>query len=102
MLKLDSGQFCVLTGFKIIALPVHDDICIFFFPGKEGKVKGLAAPANLSMNQTLEGHNGQIQVITWNEIHQKLTTSDQYGLIIVWMLYKVTHLHLLFFLMVLQ
>lgn len=56
--------------------------------GKEGKAKGLAAPANLSMNQTLEGHNGQIQVITWNEIHQKLTTSDQYGLIIVWMLYK--------------
>ncbi|XP_069691691.1 WD repeat-containing protein 35 isoform X2 [Periplaneta americana] len=40
------------------------------------------------MNQTLEGHSGQIQVITWNEIHQKLTTSDQYGLIIVWMLYK--------------
>lgn len=60
--------------------------------GKEGKVKGLAAPANLSMNQTLEGHNGQIQVITWNEIHQKLTTSDQYGLIIVWMLYKVNSL----------
>uniref|UniRef100_A0A1B6EDL0 WD repeat-containing protein 35 n=1 Tax=Clastoptera arizonana TaxID=38151 RepID=A0A1B6EDL0_9HEMI len=56
--------------------------------GKEGKVKGLAAPANLSMNQTLEGHNGKIQVMTWNEQHQKLTTSDQNGLIIVWMLYK--------------
>ena len=40
------------------------------------------------MNQTLEGHNGQIQVVVWNEIHQKLTSSDQYGLIIVWMLYK--------------
>ncbi|KAK7794863.1 hypothetical protein R5R35_002889 [Gryllus longicercus] len=56
--------------------------------GKDGKLKGLAAPSNLSMNQTLEGHSGQIQVITWNEIHQKLTTSDQNGLIIVWMLYK--------------
>ncbi|XP_049861684.1 WD repeat-containing protein 35 isoform X1 [Schistocerca gregaria] len=56
--------------------------------GKDGKLKGLAAPSNLSMNQTLEGHSGQIQVITWNEIHQKLTTSDQYGLIIVWTLYK--------------
>ena len=56
--------------------------------GREGKVKGLAAPSNLSMNQTLEGHNGQIQVVTWNESHQKLTSSDQYGLIIVWMLYK--------------
>nr|CAD7457308.1 unnamed protein product [Timema tahoe] len=56
--------------------------------GKEGKLKGLAAPSNLSMNQTLDGHSGQIQVISWNESHQKLTTSDQYGLIIVWMLYK--------------
>ena len=25
---------------------------------KTGKLKGLAAPSNLSMNQTLEGHNG--------------------------------------------
>ncbi|XP_075212960.1 intraflagellar transport protein Oseg4 [Lycorma delicatula] len=57
-------------------------------PGKDAKVKGLAAPANLSMNQTLEGHNGKIQVITWNEQHHKLTTSDENGLIIVWMLYK--------------
>ncbi|CAG0879889.1 unnamed protein product [Darwinula stevensoni] len=56
--------------------------------GKEGIAKGLAAPSNLSMNQTLEGHSGQIQVITWNETHQKLTSSDSYGLIIVWMLYK--------------
>lgn len=56
--------------------------------GRDGKVKGLAAPSNLSMNQTLEGHNGQIQVVGWNESHQKLTSSDQYGLIIVWMLYK--------------
>ena len=28
------------------------------------------------------------QVVTWNESHQKLTSSDQHGLIIVWMLYK--------------
>ncbi|KAJ3613075.1 hypothetical protein NHX12_019331 [Muraenolepis orangiensis] len=52
----------------------------------DAKVKGLAAPSNLSMNQTLEGHS--VQVVTWNEQHQKLTTSDQNGLIIVWMLYK--------------
>ena len=25
---------------------------------KDAKLKGLAAPSNLSMNQTLEGHNG--------------------------------------------
>ncbi|CAG2226168.1 IFT121 [Mytilus edulis] len=56
--------------------------------GKDAKVKGLAAPSNLSMNQTLEGHSGAVQVVTWNEQYQKLTTSDQHGLIIVWMLYK--------------
>uniref|UniRef100_A0A8C9R5G6 WD repeat-containing protein 35 n=1 Tax=Scleropages formosus TaxID=113540 RepID=A0A8C9R5G6_SCLFO len=54
----------------------------------DAKVKGLAAPSNLSMNQTLEGHSGAVQVVTWNEQYQKLTTSDQNGLIIVWMLYK--------------
>ena len=31
---------------------------------------------------------GPIQVVTWNEVHHKLTSSDQNGLIIVWMLYK--------------
>ncbi|KAI0210975.1 WD repeat-containing protein 35 [Lamellibrachia satsuma] len=56
--------------------------------GKDIKVRGLAAPSNLSMNQTLEGHSGAVQVVTWNDHHQKLTTSDQNGLIIVWMLYK--------------
>ncbi|XP_033121645.1 WD repeat-containing protein 35-like isoform X2 [Anneissia japonica] len=56
--------------------------------GKDSKVRGLAAPSNLSMNQTLEGHSGSVQVTTWNSHHHKLTTSDQYGLIIVWMLYK--------------
>jgi WD repeat-containing protein 35 len=43
------------------------------------------------MNQTLDGHNGQIQVVTWNEVHQKLTSSDSSGLIIVWMLYKASN-----------
>ncbi|XP_066091676.1 WD repeat-containing protein 35 isoform X1 [Saccopteryx bilineata] len=52
------------------------------------KLKSIAAPNSLSMNQTLEGHSGSVQVVAWNEHYQKLTTSDQNGLIIVWMLYK--------------
>ncbi|XP_018578851.1 WD repeat-containing protein 35 isoform X2 [Anoplophora glabripennis] len=52
------------------------------------KNRGLAATSNLSMNQTLEGHSESIQVLIWNESHKKLTTSDQHGVIIVWMLYK--------------
>eukprot|EP00232_Nephroselmis_pyriformis_P019088 CAMPEP_0182899530 /NCGR_PEP_ID=MMETSP0034_2-20130328/28121_1 /TAXON_ID=156128 /ORGANISM="Nephroselmis pyriformis, Strain CCMP717" /LENGTH=1198 /DNA_ID=CAMNT_0025033565 /DNA_START=181 /DNA_END=3774 /DNA_ORIENTATION=- len=52
-----------------------------------GESKAPAA-SNLTMNQTLEGHNGGVMVVNWNENYRKLTTSDQYGLIIVWMLHK--------------
>ena len=34
------------------------------FSGKDVKVKGLAAPSNLSMNQTLEGHSGRFYFST--------------------------------------
>ena len=51
-------------------------------------VKGGQQGGNLSMNQTLEGHKGSVVVADWNPRHDKLTTSDQNGLIIVWMLHK--------------
>lgn len=51
--------------------------------------QGVAAPNNLSMNQTLDGHHGRVVCVTWNAIHRKLTTSDETGLIIVWMLHQV-------------
>jgi WD repeat-containing protein 35 len=54
----------------------------------ENPGKAAGAQSNLSMNQTLEGHQGNILVITWNENFRKLTTSDQNGLIIVWMLHR--------------
>ncbi|CAD7934483.1 unnamed protein product [Amoebophrya sp. A120] len=47
-----------------------------------------SSSSNLSMNQTLEGHQGTIINCTWNENFRKLTTSDQNGLIIVWMLHR--------------
>jgi len=56
--------------------------------GGDSKAKGVAAPSNLSMNQTLEGHNGAVVCSTWNSGYRKLTTSDENGLIIVWMLHK--------------
>jgi WD repeat-containing protein 35 len=58
--------------------------------GPDAKVKGIAAPSNLQMNQTLEGHAGAVVCCTWNPVHRKLTTSDEKGLIIVWMLHKGT------------
>lgn len=60
-------------------------------PG-DGKPKGLAGQANLSVNKTLEGHSGNVLAIVWNEKHNKLTSSDENGLIIVWTLYKVCFL----------
>ncbi|XP_030756020.1 WD repeat-containing protein 35 isoform X2 [Sitophilus oryzae] len=58
--------------------------------GNEATIKNrkLTTTSNLSMNQTLEGHSDTIKVLTWNEPHKKLTTSDSNGVIIVWMLYK--------------
>lgn len=52
------------------------------------KTRNIGSSGNLSMNQTLEGHNGHVQVVIWNEEYQKLTSSDQNGVIVVWMLYK--------------
>lgn len=49
---------------------------------------GLAAPSNLSMNQTLDGHKASVQVVCWNESQKKLTSSSADGVIMVWMLYK--------------
>ena len=58
--------------------------------GNEPRLRGLAAPSNLSTNQTLEGHTGAVRVVVWNERSKKLTSSDDNGLIIVWMVYKGT------------
>eukprot|EP00904_Undaria_pinnatifida_P002695 jgi/Undpi1/12426/HiC_scaffold_5.g02098.m1 len=58
-------------------------------PGAEGGKGGAAASgSNLSMNQTLEGHEGSVVCVTWNATYSKLTTCDERGLIIVWMLHK--------------
>lgn len=55
----------------------------------DSRTKSLAASSNLSMNETLEGHTDNIRVMVWNENNQRLTTSDESGVIIVWMFYKV-------------
>jgi len=75
VLKLDAGTGATTTTGK---------------DGKKGD-KGTAnggAGSNLQMNQTLEGHNGAVELVVWNENYRKLTSSDEYGMIIVWMLHK--------------
>ena len=56
--------------------------------GGDAGAGGVAAPSNLSMNQTLEGHTGSVMCVTWNPLFRKLTTSDESGLIIVWMMHN--------------
>jgi WD repeat-containing protein 35 len=56
--------------------------------GPDAQMGGVAAPSNLSMNQTLEGHTGGVMCVTWNPLFRKLTTSDESGLIIVWMMHN--------------
>lgn len=62
--------------------------------GKGGLLKvlkidnGLGQKGGLAMNQTLEGHTADVSVVVWNHQYRKLTSSDESGQIIVWMLYK--------------
>ena len=39
-------------------------------------------------NQTLEGHYECVSIVVWNSTSQKPTTSDQNGLITVWVFFK--------------
>ncbi|RVE43352.1 hypothetical protein evm_011992 [Chilo suppressalis] len=86
---------------KKIAIPKQSNVtCISWnhssgfiaVGGEDGMLKVLKLESggggNLSMNLSLEGHTGQLCVAIWNEVFQKLTTSDEHGVIIVWMLYK--------------
>ena len=72
---------------QVLKLPASGTSC-------ENEVKDpfSAAQSNLSMNQTLEGHQGSVLVVQWNENYRKLTSSDDRGLIIVWILHKVSNL----------
>jgi len=47
---------------------------------RDGSNPQLVHPASPSV--------GSLHVVTWNETHNRLTSSDRNGLIIVWMLYK--------------
>ena len=54
----------------------------------KGTDASVAGGQGLNANQTLQGHADSVVVAAWNEQHNKLTTSDSNGLIIVWILHK--------------
>ena len=44
--------------------------------------QGVAAPSNLSMNQTLEGHTGGVVCVTWNPLFRKLVSGNEIILVL--------------------
>ena len=54
--------------------------------GSDAAIKGIAGSGNLSVNHNMDGHNGAVICAAWNPIFRKLTTSDESGLIIVFIL----------------
>jgi WD40 repeat protein len=50
----------------------------------DARTRGVAGQAQLTKNQTLEGHSSAISSLAWNERFGKLTTADVNGTIIVW------------------
>jgi len=94
-----SKKIAIPNGVKLRSLAWNSDQGWIACGGDSGLLKVLKldsgtnsekgkAPNNLSMNQTLDGHDGAIMVVGWNENYRKLTSSDSNGLIIVWMLHK--------------
>ncbi len=87
---ISGGTQCnCSSGFPAI----NEQLCMIQVLRLEGSTTRDAKAAasngsNLSLNQTLEGHSGSVVVAAWNNAFQKLTTSDDTGLIIVWMLHK--------------
>lgn len=76
---------------KVLKLESHCDLNELnesSLPASPSKETAAASSRNVSMNQTLEGHTGQVVHLAWNERFEKLTSSDEHGLIIVWMFYK--------------
>jgi WD repeat-containing protein 35 len=87
-------QIAIPNNVKIRSLAWENDQAWIACGGADGLLKVLSlnttasSDSPLTMNQTLEGHTKSVVVSTWNPIHRKLTTSDETGLIIVWILYK--------------
>lgn len=66
--------------FTLIAIAEHQTTARRGSGLRDGGNPQLAHPVSPSV--------GSLHVVTWNETHNRLTSSDRNGLIIVWMLYK--------------
>eukprot|EP00756_Hemistasia_phaeocysticola_P065639 Hpha_TRINITY_DN8695_c0_g1::TRINITY_DN8695_c0_g1_i1::g.168905::m.168905/K19674/WDR35, IFT121; WD repeat-containing protein 35 len=90
-----SKKIAIPNGVKLRSVAWNGDQGWIACGGDNGLLKVLKldmdrnkTTSSLSMNQTLDGHEGSICVVGWNEQYRKLTSADSNGLIIVWMLHK--------------
>lgn len=77
-----GGESSLLKVFKLIydksSLPPHDASTSLSFD--------VSIPFHPAFHQTLEGHSGKVTCLAWNSIYDKLASSDENGLIIIWAL----------------
>ncbi|KOB72630.1 putative WD repeat-containing protein 35-like isoform 2 [Operophtera brumata] len=73
---------------KKIAIPKHSNVSCISWNHSSGYIAVGGKEGMLKVLKLESAHTGQLCVAVWNEVYQKLTTSDEHGVIIVWMLYK--------------
>ncbi|KAK2578200.1 hypothetical protein KPH14_011656 [Odynerus spinipes] len=83
-----SKKIAIPNNFRLNCIAWNQKEGYIAVGGEDGLLKVLRVESAMGNNNNINGHNGHVQVVTWNEEHQKLTSSDQNGVIIVWMLYK--------------
>ncbi|KPI86477.1 hypothetical protein ABL78_4461 [Leptomonas seymouri] len=91
-----SKRIAMPNGAKITSIAWSEEQGWLACGGEKGLLKVLKVDGGpqgqksggLSSNQSLEGHESTVDLVTWNQQYCKLTSSDVSGRIIVWMLHK--------------
>uniref|UniRef100_A0A3B3BS72 WD repeat-containing protein 35 n=1 Tax=Oryzias melastigma TaxID=30732 RepID=A0A3B3BS72_ORYME len=84
-----SEQIAIPNNIHLKCVSWNKDQGCIACGGDDGLLKVLKLETQTFIgSQRFMTETGAVQVVTWNEQYEKLTTSDQNGLIIVWMLYK--------------
>ena len=79
-----SSRFSNWNCPKVSITVVSSRSSAFFSAAGDARNRGVAGQAQLTKNQTLEGHVKAISSLAWNQKFGKLTTADVNGTIIVW------------------
>ena len=90
-----SKRITIPNNLRVDSISWNKDQGFVACGGEKGLLKILKleegknqSTQGFSVNMLLEGHSGSVNVVNWNESYKKLTTSDENGLIIVWMMHS--------------